>query len=110
MSITLTEVAIPSTGAGRPKLDNPMLALVKSRLDKRDKAAQFVVPVTDALPADKHEAQIKRQLSAAARECDVAVRRVVKHDEMAKTLTVTFWLKDKPAKKDEKADPVKASK
>lgn len=106
-AIVLADVEIPKSSAGRPKRKNPYSELVKARLDVRDKAARFVVPVTDAQPADKLIAAIKRDLSAAARDHDVVVRRNVEHDEMGKTVTVTFWITDKPAPKDETADPVK---
>ena len=97
---------IPKSTVGRPKRDNPILELVKTANETRDKGFNFHLALPDSTDeASKIVAAIKTDLSRAARELGIMVRRKVDHDVNAKTVDVTFWCADKPTPK-----PTKESK
>ena len=99
----LVEVEKPKSSAGRKAAPNPLLDAVKSR-NIGDKPVQFKVPYGSEEALDKRKRAIGRDLSNAARELDVAVRRQFREQPTKPgasegTLYITFWHQAKPGNK-----------
>lgn len=104
-NVSVETADIPKSSAGRPKRENPLHDLVVKANKARGKATTFTLALPDNNDeAEKIVATIKRDLSRSARELDIMVRRQVNHDVLAKTVTVTFWCADRPAKPAKPAD------
>jgi len=103
----LTDVAIPSSKAGRPALPNPFLAAVKVANGTRGTAKSVAIPFGTDEKRDELVKSIPRDLTKAGQAIGgILVRRNVSVDEMGKFVTVLFWVVDKSEPKPE-AEPVK---
>lgn len=105
----LTDVAIPSSKAGRPALPNPFLAAVKVANGTRGTAKSVAIPFGTDEKRDELVKSIPRDLTKAGQAIGgILVRRNVSVDEMGKFVTVLFWVVDKaepkPAADEGKAD------
>lgn len=101
----LTDVAIPSSKAGRPALPNPFLEAVKVANEARDTAKSVTIPFGTEAKRDELLKSIPRDLTKAGRAIGggIIVRRNVTVDEMGKFITVLFWVVDRAeSKADEK--------
>ena len=100
----LTDVAIPSSNAGRPALPNPFLEAVKVANESRGTAKSVTIPFGTEAKRDELLKSIPRDLTKAGRTIGgIIVRRNVTVDEMGKFVNVLFWVADKPeSKTDEK--------
>ena len=93
-------VTIPKRATGRPARVNPLAPLFSHDvLTDRESARRFTIAIAkeqDETDVNKVINAVKRDLSAIARDNNVAIPRTVIAE--ADRIVVTFWVKDRPAK------------
>lgn len=103
----VTATTIPEQGKpGRKPRPNPLAGILAPFIADRSRAGKFTVAYGTPEAAKARQSAIGRDLTKEGKAHNVQVRRSFVRDDAAGTLTVTFWVTDLPAKKDD-ADAAK---